>query len=352
MKRFLLILSFLALLAGISVVPAMGQAGTVKGTAKDQEGKAITEGTVELDNIETGKKMTTKLGSKGEYVVLGVPAGMYNVILVDKDGKRIDAFGKVEVAASRETTVPFDLKKDLKGGPSPEELKKYEEAKAANENIKSLNALLAQVRDLMKAGNYDQSIAMLQPAAEKNPQQDLLWGYLGDAYSGAKKYPEAIEAYNKAVALKPSNGGYLSGLANAYAKTGQSDKAVENYNAAAQAEPAHAATYMFNEGAVFTNTGKVDDAIAAFDKVIAIDPNKADAYYWKGVNMVGKATTGKDGKFVAPPGTAEAFQKYLELQPNGANAEAAKQMLASIGASVETSYGKGKSAPAKPAKKQ
>jgi hypothetical protein len=87
----------------------------------------------------------------------------------------------------------------------------------------------------------------------------------------------------------------------------------------------------------------VDDAIAAFDKVIATDPNKADAYYWKGVNMIGKATL-QGEKMVAPPGTAEAFQKYLELQPTGANADAAKQMLASIGASVETTYGTKKKA--------
>jgi hypothetical protein len=64
-----------------------------------------------------------------------------------------------------------------------------------------------------------------------------------------------------------------------------------------------------------------------------------------------KATTGKDGKFVAVPGTAESFQKYLELKPDGPMAQPAKDMLASIGASVETSYGKGKTA-SKPAKKQ
>ena len=92
---------------------------------------------------------------------------------------------------------------------------------------------------------------------------------------------------------------------------------------------------------------KVDDAIAAFDKVIAADPNKADAYYWKGVNLIGKATLQGD-KMVAPPGTAEAFQKYLELQPTGANADAAKQMLASIGASVETTYGTKKKTAKKP----
>ena len=343
MKRFLFLVSIFAVLVALSATPALAQAGTLKGSAKDENGKAITDATVELDNVETGKKMTTKTNGKGEYTALGVPAGTYNAILIDKDGKRIDAFGKVPIAASQETTVNFDLKKDkVVQGPTEEEKKKYEEAKANNEKIKGLNAILAQAKDLEKAGSYDQAIALLQPAAEQNPTQDILWGYLGDAYRGAKKYPEAIDAYNKAVQLKPTNGGYMSGMADAYAKSGQTEKAVQEYNAAAQAEPANAATYYFNEGAVFTNTGKVDEAIGAFDKVIAADPTKADAYYWKGVNLMAKATTGKDGKFVAAPGTAEAFQKYLDLKPDGPNADAAKQMLASIGASVQTTYGKGK----------
>ena len=111
--------------------------------------------------------------------------------------------------------------------------------------------------------------------------------------------------------------------------------------------PRTAGLYYYNEGAVlFTNTGKLDDAIAAFDKSIQIDPTRADAYYWKGVDLIGKATTGKDGKMVAPEGTADAFNKYLELQPTGKYADAAKQMLAMIGAPIQTTYGK-----QKPAKK-
>ena len=90
----------------------------------------------------------------------------------------------------------------------------------------------------------------------------------------------------------------------------------------------------------------VQFAAAAFDKVIAADPNKAAAYYWKGVNMIGKATL-KGDKMVAPEGTAEAFQKYLEIEPTGTFAQPAKDMLASIGASIETTYGTKK----KPVKK-
>jgi hypothetical protein len=46
-----------------------------------------------------------------------------------------------------------------------------------------------------------------------------------------------------------------------------------------------------------------------------------------------------NSKVVAPPGTAEAFQKYLELQPNGPHAAEAKSMLALVGSTLETTYG-------------
>jgi tetratricopeptide (TPR) repeat protein len=139
---------------------------------------------------------------------------------------------------------------------------------------------------------------------------------------------------------------YYNNLADAYAKANKIDDAVTNYNQAAQLDPTHAAGYLFNVGAVLTNAGKVDDAIVAFDKVIAADPTKAEAYYWKGVNLIGKATL-KGDKMVAPEGTAEAFQKYLELQPQGKLAQPAKDMLASIGATIETGFGTKK----KPVKK-
>jgi hypothetical protein len=48
-----------------------------------------------------------------------------------------------------------------------------------------------------------------------------------------------------------------------------------------------------------------------------------------------------------PDGTAEAFQKYLELKPDGPHAAEAKAMLEGMGATVETSYGAKKKAPPK-----
>src|SRR5215831_1763779 len=343
MKKYIRLVMMLAIVLG--ALPLLAQMTGMKGSAKDQEGKPITDGVVEVTNADSGRKLSAKTNKNGEYTIIGLTPGSYDAILT-RNGQKVDSFNKIPVGMGDMREVNFDLKKDLaKGGPSEEQLKQQQEVQKQNETIKGLNAKLAEARDLEKAGNYDQAISILQEATTTEPSKDLLWAYLGDAYRGAKKYPEAAEAYQKALAINPTSGAYHSGLADAYARSGQTDKAIAEWNAAVQAEPANAATYYFNEGAVLTNTGKVDDAITAFDKTIQIDPKRADAYYWKGVNMIGKATL-KGDKMVAPDGTADAFNKYLELDPNGKYADAAKQMLASIGASVETGFGKQKSQPA------
>jgi len=353
MKKSITLVTLLALLLGLSAIPVMAQmAATVKGWCKDQDGKPVTDGVVVWTNRNNGRKVEIKTNKNGEYMSVGLAPGTYDVELL-RNGQKLDFINGVPIAAGETNDkVNFDVKKDMaqamaKSGVTEEQLKKQQEAQKSNEKIKGLNAKLAEARDLEKAGNYDQAVTLLQEATASDPTKDLLWAYLGDAYRGAKKYPEAIEAYQKALAINPNSGAYHDGLADAYAKSGQTDKAVAEYSAAAAAEPANAARYYYNEGAIFTNIGKVDEAITAFDRTIQADPTKADAYYWKGVNMISKATTDKSGKMTAPPGTAEAFNKYLELDPNGKNADTAKQMLASIGAEVETTFGKQKAAPAK-----
>jgi tetratricopeptide (TPR) repeat protein len=144
---------------------------------------------------------------------------------------------------------------------------------------------------------------------------------------------------------------YYDNFASAAARMGKADDAVNAYKQAAELDPPHAGQYYFNLGAVLTNTATDQNskklAAEAFDKAIAADPNRADAYYWKGTNLIALSTTDSSGKLSAPPGTVEAFQKYLELQPSGPHAAEAKQMLTALGSTVETSYGKKGAAPKK-----
>ncbi len=380
MKQKILVIGMVSVLAAWMVPAAFGQAtGQVKGVVKGVDGKPMAGVTLQWENKDTGRHYSLKTNNKGEYFSLGIDPGKYKVTLV-QDGKEVYHYDNFPVPLEGAELV-VDLQKEYqeqqKGtGLTPEQMKQAQEAnaKAQKENttIKALNDKLAAAKTAADAGDFDTAIAQMNEATQMDPNRDLLWFKLADYYRGSagkqtdsdekkKRYSEAIDDYKKAIDLKQkamdaattkkpedaqTMAAYYNNMADAASKGGKPDDAVQAYEQAAKINPAGAAGYYFNEGAVFTNTGKVDDAIAAFDKAIAADPTRADAYYWKGVNMIGKATL-KGDKMIAPDGTAEAFNKYLELQPTGQYADPAKQMLATIGASVETEFGKKKGTPIK-----
>ncbi len=375
MKKYFAVSAFVLLMLGLCASPVVAQSGTVKGVCKDVDGKPLADAVVVYTNLDNGQKYTLKTNKKGEYFSLGIASGKYDVVLYRnaddvKANKSLFPVKGFPVTLD-ENTLDFDLQKEQQKqaqgvGLTPEQLKQKQEAeeKAAKENttIKTLNDKIVAANASMKAGDFDAAIATLTEATQIDDTRDVIWAQLADAYRGSapkqtdpaeksKRLQSAVADYQKAIDIKQKAmetkkdaddnkklAAYYNNMADADARTGKVDAAVKAYTQAAQLNPEGTAAYYFNIGAVLTNAGKVDDAIAAFDKCIAVDPNKADAYYQKGVNMIGKATLQGD-KMVAPPGTAEAFQKYLALEPTGPYADVAKQMLASIGAPVETGFG-------------
>ena len=101
---------------------------------------------------------------------------------------------------------------------------------------------------------------------------------------------------------------------------------------------AKAMYHFYNISPSLSTRSESNLAVDLFKKAIELTPTYADAYYQYGMTLSSKMQTTADGKVTAPPGMAEAFQKYLELQPNGPNAEAAKAMLQSVGSSVQTKF--------------
>jgi tetratricopeptide (TPR) repeat protein len=380
MKQRLLMLMLVVAVAALCVPPVFAQAtGTVKGVCKDMEGKPIAGANLEWVNTDNGRKYNLKTNKKGEYFSLGIEIGKYKVTLT-QEGKQLDSVNNFPVGGE-EVTLDFDLKKSQveaaqQKGITPEQLKQMQEqqAKAAKETntVKVLNEKLAVANQAMQTGDFETAVNTLNEATQMDPTRDLLWARLGDAHLSsapkqtdaaekAKRYTDAVSDYQKAIDLKkkvmetspkPDDAKYLAAyynnLGQAEARTGQLEESVKAYDQAAALNPPGAAQYYYNQGAVLTNSGKVDEANTAFDKSIAADPTKAEAYYQKGVNLINKATTDpKTGKVIPAPGTAEALNKYLELQPTGQFAEGAKGMLQYIGSSIETSYGSSKKKPTK-----
>lgn len=265
---------------------------------------------------------------------------------------------------------PIVLTEEQKKKLTPEQLKEYEQYQKTmnyNATVKNVNATLTQAKAANDAGNPAQAAELLSPVTQQNPNLALPWAVLGQYQLNAAKkssdtatrqgfYDAAAASFQKGITavesaaegqpdarLKVDLPKWRVGYGSALVGSRKYDDAIKAFDQAAQESAADAkfgALANYNAGIAATNAGKSDVAIAYYDKAIAADPTLADAYYQKGVALLGKATVDKSGKMVAPSGTEEAFDKYLELAPNGPNAEAAKQMLETIGAKISTGFKK------------
>jgi tetratricopeptide (TPR) repeat protein len=352
MKRKFVLCILAALVAAMCAPAAWAQMTSVRGYVHDVEGKPIAGAKIELLNKGNGRKFEVKTDKHGEYFTMGVTSGSYDLSAF-KDGKLLYMVQGIPIQWKEEGNVyNIDLKKEQeaqKAQLTPEQKKQIEEHEKQVAKIKSLNDMLAQAKAAEDAGNLVEAVKVMTQAAETDPSRNLLWARLADyelAMGKKAKSPEerkagftkAVEHYRKAIAIKPE-GAYYNNLGDALARSGDTQGAIQAYEEAVKMDPGGAGVYYFNEGATLTNTGKVEEANQAFDKSIQADPNRAEAYYQKAMNLMSKATL-KGNKMEAPPGTEETLKKYLELQPNGEHAEVAKQMLAQMGTTVETSFGK------------
>jgi tetratricopeptide (TPR) repeat protein len=233
--------------------------------------------------------------------------------------------------------------------PTPEQI---EEIKRQSERASAMNALILQAQTAMINKKWQDAIPPLQQLIALDPGDWEFYSALGDAYLNLGQYDQAVNAYQKGIDAAESNtrvdpnnvitdpakkkageAKMLTNQGNAYLKMRKTDQAIAAYTRAANMDP-NPATAFFNLCATQYNTGNVDGALAACNKAIALEPNKADAYFIKGSILVAASTTDKNGKVTAPPGTAEAFKKYLELAPNGAHVDDVKQMLDFIGSKI------------------
>lgn len=371
MRKQILITLLLCMFSSL----AFAQMAKVQGQAKDESGQPIADATVEFQNIDTGQKYTLKADKNGKYTHIAMQPGIYKATL-SKDGKVLFSFDKIQLTLSGTqdgvTFVDFDLAKERSGvaGKQTEEQKKAaEEAKKVaeeNQKIKGLNEKLVLAKNAETAGNWAQAVAIMEEATTLDGTRDLLWARLGDVHLGAGKavdktdqaaakqhYTKSVDAYKKALAIKPM-GAYHNNYGQALARAGKPKEALAEYTSAAQADPPNAAMYFFNAGATLTNESMterdgllrekyMDEANNAFDKAIAAKPDYAEAWYQKGLNLFANAKVDPKTNKIAPrEGTAEAFQKYLEIEPEGKYSAEAKGIIESLGGTVQTTYKKGK----------
>ena len=363
---------------------AFAQFGTLEGDVKGPDGKPMAGAQVKIDRTDIKGNYKVKTDKKGHYLYAGLPLGTYNVS-VTVDGKDQPVQNGIRLKSTDNPPVSADFSK-LAGGGGDTAAAAAASAAAAQDATRGLSAAekanlekqnkereeaLKKNKELNDAFNggiaaaqnkqWDQAIAAFNKASQLDPKQHVVWAQLAEAevnFAGTKSGAEAdgemqkgLDAYAKAIELKPDDAGYHNNYALSLAKAKKFPEAQAELTKAATLDPANAGRYFYNLGALLVNAGQNDPAGEAFKKAIEANPDYADAQYQYGVFLLSKAAVdASTGKVTPVAGTADAFQKYLALQPNGQFADSAKQMLATLGTTIDTSY-KNPAAPPKKGKK-
>ena len=369
--------------------------GTLHGSVTDPTGLPVTKGDIKFTTNKTAASSEEKnlkfdydfpLDASGNYVATGVKPGDYYVI-VYQDGKHLD-YQDVVIKAGDDKTVNFDMtREEYLKELTPESRKAFEEARkknaealSVNKVVNNLNATLGKVRaDLAAAAptkdDVSKDVADMLAATQAKPDEGLLWFVYGytlqsqaehlvkaDRAAGTvplsddavtKSYSEAVDAYKKAADLNAASkkpdmtiqSSAYNQMGNVLAKAGKLTDSQAAFENAVKLAPANAGMYFGNEAAVLFNANQPEAALAAAEKAIAADPTRPDPYFIKGQALITKATLDpKTNLLVAPPGCTAAYQTYLQLttDPNGANAQTAKDVLTGLGEKIDTSYKAGK----------
>jgi tetratricopeptide (TPR) repeat protein len=304
--------------------------------------------------------------AQGRYRSGNLAAGTYSLD-VKVQGK--SAYSQiVQLASGQDTQQDFNFKElqNQQSEQAAEAAKKNEEAKAkfaamkqhfdaANLALEQAKQTRAQMDKMPKdqqaasQGQLDQADttaiteynAALEQTSETDPNRNIVLARLGEAYEVSNKYSDAAGAYAKAVALKPDPS-YYNNLGNSLARTGKIDDALAAYQKAIEMDPMNTAMYWRNFSIGLYNSGRIKESVDPLKKATQADPKNAQAWYLLGAALVNTMDFKQDGDKLVPvlqPGTQEAYQKAIELDPSGTWGAQAKQgleALQAMGVGIDT----------------
>jgi tetratricopeptide (TPR) repeat protein len=307
MKRLWLTVGLLMAVALVGS-EAGAQTGTARGKILDDKGQPL-EGVVVTIDYQGGvtRKYETKTNKKGEYTQVGIYPGVYKVT-ANKEGFQggvLDA----RIALGEPTYLP-EMKLMNRAAAQAA-------AAAGDKGRQELMAAFKNATDLTQAGKYDEALAAYNDIVAKNPSIPEVHYNLGYIYTQKKDWANAEAAYKKALELKPSYSEANAGLLRVYQDSGQTEKVAALASSAGD-DP----KVQFNLGVTFLNSGKADEALAAFQKAAAGDPANAEPYFYMGTLLVGQNKV---------PDAIASLEKYLSMNPtNTQNVATAQGLLQAL----------------------
>jgi len=355
MKRVLYGCWALALVLALATVAA-AQNDQLGGKVLDKDGNPYPDVTVQIKNTATGQSYTTKTDKGGNYVQLGISAGLYDVTFTnEKDNLNYTV--RVQISADQENPLNVSVKDLLARNAiaNPEAEKKHAEEenkfKAMKEHFQNgINAMndAAPLREQLKTAAADQKGAIQdklnadyttainefeqaeQSAGQKEVKNHaLVLAHLGEAYEYAGKYDDAAATFQKAIDLQPQAAFYTHVSTNmANSAVAQTDPKVRdqkladagaNCDKAVALDPSLAAMCWKNIGIILSNKGLLPQAVAPLQKAAQASPKDAQTWYLLGSALAATIETKQEGDkliYNIPPGTLDAYENCVSNSPN------------------------------------
>jgi tetratricopeptide (TPR) repeat protein len=130
---------------------------------------------------------------------------------------------------------------------------------------------------LMDEGRSQEAVKLLSDAAGESSSPEV-YDLLGDAYSQAKDYAKAEDAYRNAVEEDPDDPGHLHGLAQALMAEDKYADALEQFKRLTEIEPSTSENYL-RMAQLYRRLGKFDQAEASLLRAKQLAPGSLEVLY-------------------------------------------------------------------------
>jgi protein O-GlcNAc transferase len=141
----------------------------------------------------------------------------------------------------------------------------------------SVSPALQSAFEHSKRGNHAAAESVCREMLASNPTDARVWCHLGTTFLSRRRFPEAADAYARAVQYQPQFTEAINNLGVALARMNRVEEAVEQFRRAAAQRPGWAEPYI-SMGNLFVNLDRLDAAADAFRQAVRSEPRRVESH--------------------------------------------------------------------------
>ena len=189
---------------------------------------------------------------------------------------------------------------------------------------KQVDKVAARAAEASARGDFAIAIILYRDALELAPGADIYLMSIGSCYANMGQPRNALPCLERAHQISPNNQRIARNLralrkpeagewfdkGNSLGQSGRFEEAVRYYDKVLEIDPQHDEAW-YSKGTILSQLGRFDEAIRCYDRAIEIDPHNSEAWNNKGASL------SQSGRFEE---AVPCFDRAIEINPQNAGA--------------------------------